>query len=38
MPELSEERANQLVNTFSTISIAVYVGVAILLSISQYYH
>ncbi|KAF5088224.1 phosphate-starvation-inducible PsiE family protein [Methanospirillum sp. J.3.6.1-F.2.7.3] len=33
MPELSEERANQLVNTFSTISIAVYVGVAILLSI-----
>jgi hypothetical protein len=33
MPELSEERANQLVNTFSTISIVVYVGVAILLSI-----
>jgi len=33
MPELSEEHANQLVNTFSTISIAVYVGVAILLSI-----
>ncbi len=33
MRELSEEHANQLVNTFSSISIAVYVGVAILLSI-----
>jgi uncharacterized membrane protein (DUF373 family) len=33
MPELSEEHANQLVNTFSTISIVVYIGVAILLSI-----
>jgi uncharacterized membrane protein (DUF373 family) len=33
MPEISEERANQLVNTFSSISIVVYIGVAILLSI-----
>ena len=33
MRELSEERANQIVNTFSMISISVYIGVAILLSI-----
>jgi len=33
MHELSEERANQIVNTFSIISISVYIGVAILLSI-----
>ncbi|HOJ95422.1 MAG TPA: phosphate-starvation-inducible PsiE family protein [Methanospirillum sp.] len=33
MPEISEERANQLVTTFSSISIVVYIGVAILLSI-----
>ena len=33
MVEISEEYANKLVNTFSTISIVVYVGVAILLSI-----
>lgn len=33
MLEISEENANKLVHTFSTISIVVYVGVAILLSI-----
>ena len=33
MHELSEERANQIVNTFSIISISVYIGVAILVSI-----
>lgn len=33
MPEFSEERANQLVNTFSMIPIIIYIGVAILLSI-----
>lgn len=33
MPEFSEERANQLVNILSVIPIAIYIGVAVLLSI-----